>query len=246
MTLLDHLRELKKRLLRAFMAIGLGFLLCYSFAEPLFNFLVQPLLAVLPEGGKMIYTGLPEAFFAYLKVAFVAGLFVASPLVFYQIWAFISPGLYDEEKRYILPIAFFSAFFFISGGAFAYYVVFPFAFPFFLSYSSETIEAQLKMDEYLSLALQMLFAFGLIFELPLFAFFLSKMGLVTAKAMRRFRRYAILVNFIVAAILTPPDPISQLAMAIPMLALYEVSIWVAYYFGKKEETPEEDPKEAPK
>ena len=233
MSLFDHLRELKKRLIRAFAAVFVGFLICYAFAEELFNFLVQPLLAVLPKGSKLIYTGLPEAFFTYMKVAFVAGCFLASPVIFYQIWAFIAPGLYDEEKRHVLPIAICSAIFFILGGAFAYFIAFPFAFEFFMSYSTGTIEAQPRLSEYLSFSLQLLFAFGLIFELPLFTFFLAKMGIVTATAMRKFRRYAILVNFIVAAILTPPDVVSQMLMAVPLLILYEVSILVAQVFGKK-------------
>lgn len=237
MSLFDHLKELKKRLIRAFIAIFAGFLICYAFAEELFNFLVQPLLKVLPHGSKLIYTGLPEAFFTYMKVAFVAGCFLASPAVFYQIWAFIAPGLYDEEKRHILPVAIFSAFFFILGGAFAYYIAFPFAFEFFMSYSTDIIEAQPKLNEYLSLSLQLLFAFGLIFELPLFTFFLAKMGLVTAAGMRKYRRYAILTNFIVAALLTPPDVMSQLLMAFPMMLLYEISILVAQAVGKKGKEP---------
>ena len=241
MSLLGHLRELKKRLLRSFMAIGVGFLACYSVSEELFNLLVQPLLKVLPAGSKLIYTGLPEAFFTYMKVAFVAGCFVASPIVFYQIWAFIGPGLYDEEKRHVLPVAFFSAFFFILGGAFAYFIAFPFAFEFFMSYSTGIIEAQPKVDEYLSFTLQLLFAFGLVFEMPLFTFFLSKMGLVTATGMRKVRRYAVLANFVAAAILTPPDVMSQMLMAAPLLLLYEFSILVAQAFGRKPKEPEITP-----
>ena len=168
-----------------------------------------------------------------MKVAFVAGVFVACPFLFYQIWAFIAPGLYEEEKKYIIPLALSSALFFILGGVFCYFGVFPFAFEFFMSYSTDNIVAMLSIDEYLSFALKMVLAFGLIFEMPLFSFFLARMGLITAQKMREVRKYAILAIFVVAAILTPPDVFSQLMMAGPMIVLYEVSIWVAVLVGKK-------------
>lgn len=239
MTLLDHLGELRSRLVRGFVAVLIAFFGCYGFAKELFHALSQPLLAVMPADAKFIYTGVAEGFFVDLKVGFVAALFVASPYLFYQIWAFVAPGLYEEEKRYAIPLALCSAVFFIGGAAFCYLVVFPFAFTFFLSYSTESIVAMLSISEYLSFALKMLIAFGLIFEMPLFAFFLARMGLITAQKMRRARKYAVLGVFIVAAILTPPDVFSQILMACPMLLLYEISILVAAVAGRKKEKTHE-------
>lgn len=234
MTLLDHLGELRSRLVRGFVAVLIAFAGCYNFAGDLFHALSLPLLRVMPADSKFIYTGVAEGFFVDLKVSFVAALFVASPYLFYQIWAFIAPGLYDEEKRYAIPLALCSAVFFIGGASFCYLVVFPFAFTFFLSYSTDSIVAMLSINEYLGFSLKMLIAFGLIFEMPLFAFFLARMGLVTAQRMRRMRKYAVLGVFVVAAILTPPDVFSQILMALPMLLLYEISILVAAVAGKKD------------
>ena len=241
MTLLDHLGELRRRLVRSTLAVVVAFLVCYGFAKELFYYLSLPLLAVMPPDAKFIYTGVAEGFFVDLKVSFVAAVFAACPFIFYQIWAFIAPGLYDEEKKYIVPLAFCSALFFFGGAIFCYFVVFPFAFTFFMSYSTENIVAMLSINEYLSFALKMLIAFGLIFEMPLFAFFLARMGLITAAWMRSVRKYAVLCVFIVAAILTPPDVFSQIMMAMPMLVLYEVSIWVVVVFGKRK--PKENTEE---
>lgn len=176
MTLLEHLGELRKRLVRGFLAILIGFFACYGFAQQLFYYLSLPLLKVMPADSKFIYTGVAEGFFVDMKVAFVAGVFVACPFLFYQIWAFIAPGLYEEEKKYIIPLALSSALFFILGGVFCYFGVFPFAFEFFMSYSTDNIVAMLSIDEYLSFALKMVLAFGLIFEMPLFSFFLARMA----------------------------------------------------------------------
>ena len=243
MTLRDHLNELRKRVFRAFLWALVGFIGCYPFAEEIFKFLFAPLTKALPGAGRLIYTSPPEAFFTYMKVAFVAGIFATSPLVFYQVWAFIAPGLYKEEKTYIVPVAIFSALFFICGGAFCYYVAFPFAFEFFMSYSTDVIVAMPALSETLSFVLQLLLAFGLIFELPLFVFFLARLGIVTADLMRKMRRYAILANVIVAAILTPPDVMSQMLMAGPLLLLYEISIIIAAVFGKKKPEPAKDEEE---
>ena len=243
MTFADHFRELRKRLFRSFLLVLLGFFCCYPFAEELFSWLLAPLMTAMPDTSTLIYTSPPEAFFTYMKVSFVAGMFAASPLIFYQVWAFVAPGLYKEEKLYILPVAIFSAFFFISGGAFCYFIVFPFAFEFFMSYNTGIIQAMPALSETLSFVLKLLLAFGLVFEMPLFAFFLSRMGILTADMMRRFRRYAVLVMFIVAAILTPPDVLSQLLMAGPLLVLYEVSILIAAIFGKKKPQDEDDDEE---
>lgn len=233
MGLLEHLAELRSRLVKAVIAIAVGFGLCWAFVDPIFNILLEPLLKVLPQGTHAQYTTLPEAFFARMQIAFVAGAFLMSPFVFYQIWAFIAPGLYDEEKRYIVPIAILSAIFFISGALFCYFIVFPFAFNFFISYSTPEIVITPKVSDYLSFVLKLIFAFGIIFEMPIFTLFLARLGIITAALMRKGRKYAIVGIFILAAILTPPDVVSQLLMACPMLLLYEVSIGVAAVFGKK-------------
>lgn len=244
MTLTEHFIELRNRLIKIFISVIVGFLVLYYFSEQLADFIYKPLVNVLPNDAenqsKIIFTGVAEGFFTHMKLAFVAGIFLTSPAIFYQIWSFIAPGLYDDEKKYILPVAFCSALFFILGGAFCYYIVFPNAFSFFMTYSKGPFQAMPGMGEYFSFALQLLVAFGLVFELPLFTFFLAKIGLVTAKMMRSFRRYFIVIAFIMAAVLTPPDVISQLLMAAPMLILYELSIFIAGAFGKKEEPVGED------
>lgn len=215
MTLLEHLGELRKRLVRGFLAILIGFFACYGFAQQLFYYLSLPLLKVMPADSKFIYTGVAEGFFVDMKVAFVAGVFVACPFLFYQIWAFIAPGLYEEEKKYIIPLALSSALFFILGGVFCYFGVFPFAFEFFMSYSTDNIVAMLSIDEYLSFALKMVLAFGLIFEMPLSA---SSWRVWASSPRRRCARCANTPSWpflVVAAILTPPDVFSQLMMAGP-------------------------------
>lgn len=247
MTFTEHLNELRVRLMRCLIGAFVGFLLCYGFAEQLFLILMQPLVDLLaPTGGALIYTGLPEAFFTHLKVAFIAGLFVASPYIFYQLWMFIAPGLYAGERKYMIPVALCSAICFISGALFGYFVVFPFGFQFFLGYATEFIKPMPSVKEYFSFSTSMLFAFGFIFELPLFMFFLSVLGVVTHKTLRKYRKFAVLGNFVVAAILTPPDVVSQCLMAGPLCVLYEIGIWVAYLFGKKpkEEVAEETDAEA--
>lgn len=233
MSLMDHLAELRTRLVRCCIAVIAGFFVCWAVVDPLYNALVDPLLAVLPPGSHAQYTTLPEGFFTRMYIAFIAGVFLTSPILFYQIWAFISPGLYEEEKRGIVPIAFMSAVFFAGGGAFCYFIVFPYAFAFFVSFATESIVVTPKISDYLDFVLKLILAFGLVFEMPLFSFFLSRMGVVTAARLRSWRRYAVLLIFIAAAILTPPDVVSQLLMACPMLLLYEVSILVAAAAGKK-------------
>lgn len=240
MSLLDHLNELRRCLTKACIAVFLCFIGCWVVVDPIFNTLVDPLLNALPPGSHAMYTTLPEGFFTRMFIAFVAGVFVASPVIFYQIWFFIAPGLYDEEKRYIIPIAFLSALFFIGGGLFCFFIVFPYVFTFFISFATDEIVAMPKVSDYLDFVLKLLIAFGLIFEMPLFSFFLSRMGIVTAHAMRTFRKYAILLIFIVAAILTPPDVVSQLLMAGPMLILYEISILIAAAFGRKRRSQKTD------
>jgi sec-independent protein translocase protein TatC len=234
MSLREHLIELRTRLARSAVGVFAGFLVCFSFAPELYAYLTAPLEKAMPPESFMIFTGLPEGFLVEVRIAFIAGIFLASPFVFYQLWSFIAPGLYKEEKRFMLPLAFASAFFFIAGALFCYFVVFPVAFEFFMGFSTGAIRAAPSVGAYLSFATQLLLAFGLAFELPLFSFFLGRLGLLKARHLRAWRRYAILGCFILAALLTPPDVYSQLLMVVPLLILYELSVLVVAVFGKKE------------
>lgn len=243
MSLMGHLNELRRRLFRMVIIVILGFVAFYGVAEYLYAYLSAPLQAQLPEGSKLIYTSPAGAFFTYMKVALVASLFGTSPITFYQVWAFIAPGLYKEEKRAVLPLAFFSSVFFIAGAAFCFFLVFPIAFKFFMGFATDTIVPMISVEEYLGFALKLLIAFGVVFEMPLFAYFLSRFGILSPDFMRRQRRYAILLIFIVAAILTPPDVFSQCLMAMPMILLYEVSIYVSAMAYKKKDEKKEAPEE---
>lgn len=241
MPLTSHLNELRRRLTRIIIAMFVGFLACYAFKEELFEYMMLPLLnALKPVNGHLQFTSPPEAFFTYLKTAFVAGIFLTSPYSFAQFWKFIAPGLYAEERRFLIPVAFFSAIFFVGGACFGYFVVFPFAFEFFASFSSDIIEMTPKVSECFSFSLKLLIAFGVVFELPLVIFFMARMGMVTHKALRKFQKYSILLSFVLSAILTPPDVVSQVLMAGPLLLLYEISIHVARIFGKKKKTEDDE------
>ncbi len=232
----SHLEELRKRLIVCFVSVGIGFALSYGFKEKLFQILSRPLIAVMAADDKLIFTGLPEAFFTYLKVAFLSGIMLSTPIILYEFWMFVAPGLYQKEKRLLLPIVFLSTFFFLGGSLFGYFIVFPFGFKFFLGFASETIQPLPSMKEYLGFSAKLLLAFGLVFELPLIITFLSKMGLVTVDYLKKNRKYALLLFFAGAAILTPPDVITQIMMALPLMILYEISIIGAKIFSKKKST----------
>jgi sec-independent protein translocase protein TatC len=233
-----HLEELRKRLITCFIATGIGFVIAYGFKERLFEILVRPLVRVMESGDKLIFTGLPEAFFTYLKVSLLSGLMLAAPVIIYQFWMFVVPGLYEKERRLMIPIVFLSSFFFIGGALFGYFIVFPFGFKFFLGFATETIRPLPSMREYLSFSSKLLLAFGLAFELPLVLTFLAKLGLITVGFLKKNRKYALLLFFVGAAILTPPDVVTQIMLALPLMALYELSILGARLFGKK--PPKED------
>jgi len=228
-----HLEELRRRLIVCFIAVGTGFVLSYGFKEKLFQILTRPLIGVMKTGDKLIFTGLPEAFFTYLKVAFLSGIILATPIIFYQFWMFVAPGLYDKEKRLMLPIVFLSTLFFLGGSFFGYFIVFPYGFKFFLGFASEIIQPLPSMREYLGFASKLLLAFGVVFELPLIITFLAKLGIVSVSFLKKNRKYAILLFFVGAAILTPPDVVTQIMMALPLMVLYEISIVGARIFGKK-------------
>jgi sec-independent protein translocase protein TatC len=232
--LTSHLEELRKRLVRILIVVGAGFLACYFFREYLFAVITKPLVAALPKNSHMIFTGLPEAFFIYLKIAFFASLFLTSPYIFYQIWRFIAPGLYPDERKHVIPFVLSSTLLFVSGILFCYFLALPPAFEFFVAFSSDFLKPMISFREYLSFSLKMLLAFGVSFELPVFIFFMARLGIVNAKMLKKQRRYAILIIFIAAAILTPsPDAFSQILMAIPLMILYEISIFLSKYAEKK-------------
>ncbi len=233
-----HLEELRSRLIKCSIAVGIGFAISYGFKEILFEILVRPLVTVMAEGDHLIFTGLPEAFFTYLKVALLAGLMLASPVILYQFWLFVAPGLYKKERRMLGPVVLLSSFFFIAGALFGYFIVFPWGFKFFLGFATESIRPLPSMKEYLSFSAKLLMAFGLVFELPMVLTFLARLGIVSVDFLKKNRKYAILLFFIGAAILTPPDVVTQIMMAVPLMAMYELSIIGARVFGRRK--PQED------
>ena len=233
MPLLDHLVELRRRLLRSVIAILVLFFVCYYFSADIYDFLVRPLADILNELGgdrRLIFTALHEAFFTYIKVAFFAALFLSFPFIATQIWMFIAPGLYKNEKRAFLPFLVATPILFFLGGALVYYFIFPLAWKFFLSFEAMggggdlPIQLEAKVDQYLSLVMRLIFAFGLTFELPVLMTLLARVGMVGSEGMKAKRKYAIVLAFVAAAILTPPDVISQIGLALPTILLYEISI----------------------
>ena len=228
-----HLDELRKRLIYCFIAIGIGFVGSYAFKDKLFLILVNPLVSVMETGDTLIFTGLPEAFLTYLKVALLSAIMLSAPVIIYQFWIFVAPGLYEKERHILIPIVFLSTLFFIGGALFGYFIVFPWGFKFFLGFATETIRPLPSMKEYLSFSAKLLLAFGLVFELPLVLTFLARLGIVSVDFLKKNRKYALLLFFAGAAILTPPDVVTQVMMALPLMVLYEISIIGAKVFGKK-------------
>jgi sec-independent protein translocase protein TatC len=219
-----HLEELRSRLIKSAIAVSIGFALCYGFKEDLFSILLKPLVAVMPAGGSLIFTGLPEAFFTYLKISFLAGVILASPVLFYQFWLFVAPGLYRNERRLLGPVILITSLFFLGGALFGYFVVFPLGFKFFMGFGTDYIRPLPSMREYLSFCIKLLLAFGLVFEIPILLTFLARLEVVSVGFLTRNRKYAVILFFTAAAILTPPDVISQVLLAVPMMFLYEISI----------------------
>jgi len=232
MPLIEHLIELRNRLLWSIGALAIGFVICYLVAEEMYRFLVQPLADLMEgqPGRRMIYTALHEAFFTQLKVAFFGSVCLTFPIVAGQLWAFIAPGLYKQERRAFLPFLLATPFLFVMGAALVYYLIFPLAWQFFMSFETAgtagtlAIVMEPKVNEYLSLVMKLIFAFGLSFQLPVVLMLMARAGMVTSKGLAEKRKYAVVLTFAAAALLTPPDVISQIGLGIPILLLYEISI----------------------
>ena len=236
--LMEHLIELRKRLVWSFIALGIAFAVCFKFAGEIFAFLVQPLIDGFGEGeGRLVYTKLYEAFFTEIRVALFAAFFLAFPIIASQLWLFVAPGLYAKEKRAFLPFLIATPILFILGGALAYYVVMPTAIRFFLGWEGQIDgiqqEALPAMGEYLSFVMHFILAFGISFLLPVLLMLLERAGIVTRAQLAGGRRYAVLVAFVIAAVATPPDVLSQFMLAIPLLILYEIALIAIWFTERK-------------
>ena len=238
----EHLAELRSRLLRSLAFLFIFFILCYIFSENIYSFLVAPYADAVKDDGnsrRMIFTALHETFITYLKVAFFASMFITSPIILTQIWKFIAPGLYKDEKKALLPYLVATPTLFLLGGMLVYYLTMPLAIKFFLSFetpadfNSLPIQLEAKVNEYLSLIMRLIFAFGISFQLPVLLSLLARVGFVDSDYLKKRRRYVIVIIFAVAAILTPPAPITQIGLGIPLLILYELSILSVKIIEKK-------------
>ncbi|MGZ5186746.1 MAG: twin-arginine translocase subunit TatC, partial [Caldimonas sp.] len=238
----SHLVELRDRLIRASIAVGVGFAVLSFFPGPsaLYDLLAAPLVAHLPKGGTLIATNVISPFLVPLKITLMAAFLLALPVVLYQVWAFVAPGLYTHEKRLVLPLVISSTLLFFLGIGFCYFFVFGKVFTFIQAFAPKSVSAMPDIEAYLSFVLTMFIAFGAAFEVPIVVVVLARIGLVSIDKLKSFRSYFIVLAFIIAAILTPPDVVSQLALAIPMCLLYEVGIWAAVVFIKHTQAPAEE------
>lgn len=237
--LIDHLIELRGRLLKSIVALLICFVVCFYFSDKLFAFLVQPLKEAFgPEGGRLVYTKLYEAFFVQVKIALFGAFFLSFPIITNQLWAFVAPGLYAKEKKALLPFLIATPVLFVMGAALAYYVVMPTAFHFFLKFQGDSsglqVEALPSTDAYLSLVMQFILAFGISFLMPVLLMLLNRAGIVSRMQLVGLRRYMIVLAFVVAAVITPPDVVSQLMLAIPLILLYEITLVVIWFTERKE------------
>lgn len=244
MTFLEHLDDLRKRLFNSAIALVICFIPGWIFAKDIYAILAKPVTKYLPEGTKMVYTTLTAPFMLYMKVGFLAAIFVASPFIFLQIWYFIAPGLYQKERKYVIPFVLMTTGFFIMGALFGYFIVFPWACRFFITLGKDFAPV-ITVDQYFGFALKVLLGIAAVFELPTLIYFLAKIGVVTASWMIRNFKYAVLGAFVIAAVITPtPDAITQSIVAVPMLVLYGISIVIALVVGKKKKKAAEEREEA--
>ncbi|MBZ5589823.1 MAG: twin-arginine translocase subunit TatC [Acidobacteriia bacterium] len=233
MTLLEHLDELRKRLMWSIVAVFVGFLLCWYWAQPIFRWMSVPITQFLPAGEKLAFTGLVDPFMLYMKVALLAGIFLASPVVLWQFWLFVSPALYRNERRLVIPFIVFTTLFFLAGGYFGYKIAFPMVVRFLLTVGQDFRQV-VTINEYFSMASKVILGLGLVFEMPVLIMLLARFGIVTAKFLLKYFRFAVLIIFIIAAVITPtPDIPTQCVFALPMIALYLLGVLVAWIFGKK-------------
>lgn len=239
MSFLEHLEELRSRLIRAAIAIGIGFGVCVAFGERVFSIFAAPITKLLPKNSSLVFTSLPDPFFVYLKVAFITGIFLALPYVLYQVWLFVRPGLLEKEKKLAVPFIVVSTLLFYLGAVFAYFIVFPAAFQFFLSYETAELKPMISIKDYVSLVMLLMLAFGVVFETPIVIVVLGLLGVVDSSLLKKGRRYFIVLAFIIAAILTPtPDVINQTLMAIPLIIFYELGIYLLRVIEKKRKRDE--------
>ncbi|MHB8767185.1 MAG: twin-arginine translocase subunit TatC [Deferrisomatales bacterium] len=245
--LVAHLEELRSRLIKSGVAVLGAMIACYSVSEEVFAFLLRPVVAALPEGSHLAMLRVQEGFVTHLRVSLFAGIVAAAPVILYQAWKFVAPGLYPHEKRHVWPFVAAGTFFFLVGGSFAYWVVFPFAFRFLLGYGTGSVQAVLSIGEYLDFSTRLLLAFGLVFETPVVAFFLGKIGVLTWRPLARNRGYALIAVAVISAVLTPtPDVFNQLLMGVPLYLLFELSILVLRWFGPEPDPdPDPDPETEP-
>ena len=237
MSLLDHLKELKKRVMVSIAALAVGFIVCMLFAEEIYAFLARPMVEALAEregGGSMSIIAPLEGVMTWLRVGFFGGLVLAFPVIAHQIWLFVAPGLHKHERKTIFPLVFCSVFLMLLGASFGYFVIFRFGFPFFLSIMSSGAEANISLASYLTTSLKLMAGLGLCFQLPIVIYFCARMGFLDAHDMVTKFRYSIVIIFVISAIMTPPDPMTQVLMAGPLSVLYAISIGVAYVFSTKE------------
>jgi sec-independent protein translocase protein TatC len=230
MSFLEHLEELRRVLLRSILALGVAFCVCWAFSDQIYEFLARPLTEALPAGHSLAYTGLADPFVLYMKVALLAGIFLACPFVLWQLWRFVAPGLHAHERRLAAPFIVSGTALFVAGGAFGYYIAFPAACRFFISVG-QPFNPVITIREFFRLEMQVLLWMGVIFELPVLIYFLSRIGIVTPRFLWEKFSYAVFIIFVIAAVITPPDVVSQLLMALPMVALYLIGIGVAWLFG---------------
>jgi sec-independent protein translocase protein TatC len=234
MSFLEHLDELRKRLIYSLISLAVGVGIACLFIERIYQFVMRPMQQMLPQGGKLIYTDAPEAFMLYIRLAIIAGLVIGAPLIMVQLWLFVAPALYKKERRFAFPFVALASIGFIGGAAFSHYVVFPVMWKFFTTFSNDFVVFMPRIEDAFGLYIKMLIGMALVFQMPTIVFFLARFGLVTARLMMRYFKYAILGIFIVAAAITPsPDMASQCIVAVPMIGLYLISVLVAWIFGKK-------------